>query len=166
MEDVDGTVLDFRRAYLVFTTNAGCSYDRRPLGFNAQEQRLLETPAADLEAVKRELRAVGLGEEFFGRITHFVLFKGLDQQSIRTILESQLAGLRQTSETRGLALVWADNLVSHLAAEWQPRFGVRCAATMLRHRIGEQLDLAETQGELKGISQIRLERPAAREKRD
>ncbi len=157
VEDVDGTVLDFRRAYLVFTTNAGCSYDRRPLGFNAQEQRLLETPAADLEAVKRELRAVGLGEEFFGRITHFVLFKGLDQQSIRTILESQLAGLRQTSETRGLALVWADNLVSHLAAEWQPRFGVRCAATMLRHRIGEQLDLAETQGELKGISQIRLD---------
>ena len=157
VEDVDGNVLAFRRAYIILTTNAGCSYDRRPLGFNAQEKRLPETPAADLEAVERELRAEGLGEEFFGRITHVVLFKGLDQQTLRTILESQLVGLRQTSETRGLALVWADDLISHLDAEWQPRFGVRCATTMLRHRIGEQLDLAETQGELKGISQIRLE---------
>jgi ATP-dependent Clp protease ATP-binding subunit ClpC len=157
VEDVDGNVLDFRRAYIIFTTNAGCTSERRPLGFNPQEQAPLETPAADPEAVKRELRAAGLADEFLGRLTHLILFKGLDRQSLRTILESQLESLRQTSETRGLKLVWSEDLVAHLAAEWQPRFGVRCATTMLRHRIGEQLDLAETQGELKGIRQIRLE---------
>jgi len=156
-EDVDGNLLDFRRAYIIFTTNAGCGLDRRPLGFSPADQGRSETPAVDPEAVRRELRAAGFGEEFLGRITHFVLFQGLERKSLQTILERQLDGLRQTSEARGYKLAWSDDLVSHLAAEWQPRFGVRCATTMLRHRLSEQLDLAETQGELKGVRQIRLE---------
>ncbi len=157
VEDVDGNTLDFRRAYIVFTTNAGCSYDHRQMGFRKPGAESVETPSLDLELLKRELRVLGLGEEFFGRITHFIAFKGLDRSAIGTIIEKQLKSLREVSETKGLRLSWSGDVVSHLAGEWQPRFGVRFATTILRHRIGEQLDLAEAQGELKGLKEIRLE---------
>jgi len=157
VEDVDSNVLDFRRAYIIFTTNAGCTYDHRQMGFRESEQDALETPSADLDALKRELLGVGLGEEFLGRISHFVLFRGLDRQSIRAIMQKQLESLRKMSETKGLELIWDDELLSHLTAEWQPRFGVRFATNILRHRLGEQLDLADAQGELKGARRIRLE---------
>ncbi|NQT13019.1 MAG: ATP-dependent Clp protease ATP-binding subunit, partial [Planctomycetes bacterium] len=32
-EDVDGNILDFRRSYIIFTTNAGCTYDHAGMGF-------------------------------------------------------------------------------------------------------------------------------------
>lgn len=157
VEDVDGNVLDFRRAYIIFTTNAGCSYDHRQMGFQKIHDEAVETPSADMASVRQVLLAIGLGEEFLGRITRYILFKGLNRPSIQTIIEKQLNALREGAEIKGLELIWGEDVTTHLAAEWQPRFGVRFATTILRHRIGEQLDLAEAQGELKGVKQIRLE---------
>ena len=45
----------------------------------------------------------------------------------------------------------------HLASSWQSQFGVRHLATILRNRIVEQLAVADAQGELKGVEEIRLE---------
>ena len=90
-------------------------------------------------------------------MTHTLLFKGLDAASIRTILGRQLEGLRKTSEVKGLQLTWGPELIEHLTAQWQPRFGVRFLSTILRHRIVEQLGVAEAQGELKGAKAIHLE---------
>lgn len=157
IDDVDGNVLDFRRAYIVFTSNAGCRYDHRTLGFSKTDAGPTDMPTVELEALKAELRALGLGEEFLGRITHFLLFQALDTNSIQTILGQQLGRLRDEAKERGLNLEWNDQLVAHLASEWQPRFGVRFATAILRNRIGEQMDIADAQGELKGANRIRIE---------
>jgi ATP-dependent Clp protease ATP-binding subunit ClpA len=155
IEDVDGNILDFRRSFIVFTTNAGCGSAQQVVGFGGQG-RGAAREAAEADPTQ-ELRALGVGEEFLGRMTHVVEFRQLDGDSIRTILERLLQSLRQASETRGLALTWSPSLVAYLAERWQPRFGVRFAAGMLRHRIGEQLDVAEAQGELRGIRSIHLD---------
>src|SRR5439155_19778740 len=98
VEDTDGNRLDFRRSFIIFTTNAGCVYDPHRLGFRGGDPDQPATPTADLDALKRELRSLGLGEEFLARMTHIPLFKGLDAASIREVLERQLVGLRKTSE--------------------------------------------------------------------
>ena len=46
-----------------------------------------QIPTADLDSLKRDLRALGLGEEFLGRMTHILLFRGLDRDSIEEILK-------------------------------------------------------------------------------
>jgi ATP-dependent Clp protease ATP-binding subunit ClpA len=157
VDDVDGNTLDFRRAFVVFTTNAGCVYDKAEVGFGGQTTTEGFVPQVDPKALKRDLHALGVGEEFLGRMTHILHFKGLDASSIRVILERQLAGLRKNSELHGLRLDWKPELIEHLASQWQPRFGVRLLTQILRNRIIEQLGIAEAQGELKGIEEIRLD---------
>ena len=119
-----------------------------------------------MEAVQTVINAlvvavVGL---ILARMTHILLFRGLDRDSIEEILRRQLEGLRKTSELKGLKLTWESDLILHLASQWQPRFGVRFLSTILRHRIVEQLGIADAQGELKGVKGIRLEVTKADEK--
>jgi len=158
VEDVDGNILDFGRAFVVFTTNAGCVYDKRqPIGYLPDQASVPVTPEVDEDRLKQELGAMGLGQEFLGRIGHFFLFNGLDQASIRTVVEGQIKKLQAMAEERNLSLSWSPKLVDHLASQWQPRFGVRHLATILLHRVAEQLSVAEAQGELREATEVRLE---------
>ncbi|MFH1764460.1 MAG: AAA family ATPase [Gemmatimonadota bacterium] len=156
-EDHDGNRLDFRRSFLVFTTNAGAVYrQEQAVGFDKARSTLVE-PRTDLELVKSQIRSMGLGEEFLGRVSHYFVFEGLTRDSVHLILESQLRQLERTAEERGFLLEWDDRIVQHLASAWQPRFGVRHLVAILRNRVVEQLSVADAQGELKGVKRIRLE---------
>ena len=157
-EDNDGNRLDFRRAYIVFTTNAGCTYDRQAsIGFaGAGEEPILASPSVDIEALKADLRQLGLGEEFLGRISHWFSFQGLTADAIVSVIQIQLERLRRVAKERGFVLTWEPAIVGYLASRWQPRFGVRHLTTILRNRIEEQLSVAEAQGDLKGVTTIRL----------
>ena len=154
LDDVDGNSLDFRRAFVVFTTNVGCRYESSALGF--QHGGTTVVPRVEVEDVRQGLRDLGLGEEFLGRIDHAVLFQGLDAQAMRVIFGRQLESLRRKAEARGYEMSWSDDLVEHLTRAWEPRFGVRFATAILGTRVGEQLDLADARGELEGTRRIRL----------
>ncbi|MGD2215754.1 MAG: AAA family ATPase [Gemmatimonadales bacterium] len=157
VEDNDGNFLDFRRAFIIFTTNAGCVYDRHQVGFDRSGEPAATSPRVDTEALKGELRALGLGEEFLGRISHWFNFQGLEVDSVEKIIELQLTRLQQTAAEMAYALAWDTDIVGYLSSQWQPRFGVRHLTTILRNRIEEQLSVADAQGELKGVSKIYLE---------
>ena len=158
-EDNDGNTLDFRRSFIIFTTNAGCIYEQKRIGFDGESGPI--QPRTDVEAVKSHIRAMGLGEEFLGRVGHFFVFNGLAADSIRVVIETQLGRLRETAEVRGYELEWQAEIVEHLASQWQPRFGVRHLVAILRNRIVEQLSVADAQGELSQVKKIRLETLAA-----
>jgi ATP-dependent Clp protease ATP-binding subunit ClpA len=76
---------------------------------------------------------------------------------VEIILQTQMEKLRNTAEMRGFQLFWNADVIHHLSAQWQPRFGVRHLLFILRNRILEQLSVADAQGELKGVMEIRLE---------
>jgi ATP-dependent Clp protease ATP-binding subunit ClpA len=101
---------------------------------------------------------MGLGEEFLGRIGHFFVFRGLQADSVQTILEAQLGRLAETAVERGFEhFEWGEDVVGHLVSQWQPRFGVRHLVAILKNRVVEQLSVAEAQGELNGVDTILLE---------
>ncbi len=156
LEDVDGNRLDFRRAFLIFSTNVGCTYDRRSIGFGETTDSRGISPSVEDEALAKGLRMAGFGEEFLGRLTHRFLFQGLSQEAVREILVARLEDLRETTEVRGLNLEWGPAVIEHLALQWQPRFGVRHLFTILHNRISEHVAIAEAQGELEGLAAIRL----------
>ncbi len=157
VEDVDGNLLDFRRSYIVMTTNLGCEYDRRSLGFATGDRAPPAVPRVDEEALRRELMATGLGPEFLGRIEHVFLFAGLEGDVVKQILARQLRDLRDLAEGQGLSLAWSSALVDHLVSQWQPRFGARHLGAVLRNRVTEQLGVAEAHGLLSGVRRIRLD---------
>ena len=157
VDDNDANLIDFRRSFIIFTTNAGCVYEEgRRIGFGESQSTEQVSPHADVEMVKDEMRRLGFGEEFLGRIGAFFVFHGLDPQASRTILERHLDRLHDMAELRGYELKWDADVIDYLASRWQPRFGVRHLITILRNRIVEQLSVADTQGELRGITTIRL----------
>jgi len=154
-EDTDGELLDFRRAFIIFTTNAGAVYDDKTIGFGTELGP--QAPTTDVDNVRSEIRRMGLGEEFLGRIGHFFVFHGLEADAVKQVLQTQLGGLAETAKERGFKLEWDEAVVGHLVYQWQPRFGVRHLVTILRNRVVEQLSVADAQGELKGVEKIRLE---------
>lgn len=159
-EDTDGNLLDFRRAFLVFTTNAGTQYDsKRVIGFHndvSTDRAGEAAPTVSVKAVKEDLLRRGYGEEFFGRQIDFIVFEALERRDVEVVLERQLASLKGTAELRGYDLTWESAVFKHLLSEWTPRFGARWVFNILRNRIVEQLALADAQGELLGVTQIRL----------
>jgi ATP-dependent Clp protease ATP-binding subunit ClpA len=155
IDDQEGNPLDFRRAFIVFTTNAGSVYHQKPIGFTA-EGGIDGGPTTDANRVRDELKTLGYPDEFLGRIRHTVVFRALDRAAIRLVIESQLAGLRESADVRGYVLEWDPALVEHLASEWQPRFGVRHLTLILRNRVVEQLSVLQAQNELQGVKHIRL----------
>jgi ATP-dependent Clp protease ATP-binding subunit ClpA len=155
-EDSDGNLLDFRRSFIIFTSNAGCTYEQATMGFDAAEPEK-QKPTVDEEALLTELRRrVGLDQAFLARISHKFFFQALDQEAIGRVLVIQLERLSQTAEIRGYRLTWEPQLIKHLASQWQPRFGVRFLTSMLHHRITEMLSVLEAQGTLAEVSAIRL----------
>jgi ATP-dependent Clp protease ATP-binding subunit ClpA len=159
--DSDSNLLDFRRSFIVFTSNSGCTYESgNPLGFAANAAGE-SSPTVSVRAVKEDLRRHGYGEEFLGRNIDYVVFEALEREEIRVVLRRELEGLSDTAELQGYVLEYGDDVIDHLLAEWQPRFGVRHLTNILRHRIVEQLAIAEVQGELQGVSRLRLERKPA-----
>lgn len=155
-EDNDGNILDFRRAFIIFTTNAGSVYDTKRIGFGGEADS--DTRAhTDIEALRNEIRRMGLGEEFLGRIGHFFVFEGLSDDAVNEIIDLQLARLRETAEVRGFSLAWDDDIVPYLTDQWEPRFGVRHLVSILRTRVIAPVSIADAQGELKDVDTIRLE---------
>ena len=157
VEDVDGNLLDFRRSFIVFTTNAGCAYDTpSSLGFLSGKQAV-ESPTVETEAMFNQLCTIGLGEEFFGRIEYICLFSALDSSAIQRVIQLQLESLRADAEEKGLQLDWDHGVVLKLGQQWKPRFGVRALQGILRNQIYTQLGIAESQGEMEGVTRVRLE---------
>jgi len=158
VQDTDGNILDFRRSFIVFTTNAGCTYDgeRRPTGFGAEMTAGRRAIKLTKESVFEGLRRRGCPEEFLGRFTHVFLFEPLDDKIGKDILRQGLEELTHLVERYGFQLEVDNTVVDHVLRLWNPRFGARHALTILKNRVIEHLGVADAQGELDGTTRIRL----------
>jgi len=157
VEDVDGNLLDFRRTFIIFTSNAGCVYEARPsLGFSHSGHESRTGPQVTLDSLWRDLRAMGLGEEFRNRIPHVFLFRALDSSTIRRVVALHMEHLARTTASRGLQVVWDEAVLSCLARFWDQRLGARNIKAIVRNAVEEQLKVAYAAGELEGIRRIQL----------
>jgi ATP-dependent Clp protease ATP-binding subunit ClpC len=165
VEDTDGNPLDFRRAFLIFTSNAGVTYGGasddvgfRPSG--ARAARTGPTAAAQVsrESVIDDLRRRGFPQEFLGRNFQWIMFRSLDVPHAREVLRRHLEELRTSAAARPVPLEvrWDPGIIDRLAADWEPQFGVRHLIMQLRNRVIGQLSGAESRGELEGITAVEL----------
>ncbi len=156
VQDTEGNWLDFRRSFVIFTTNVGCTYESGPeLGFLSGKQAV-EEPHAELVALRKELRAMGLGEEFLARMDHVFLFRALSEEATLEIIGKQLSGLRAEAEKQGFQLDWDEDLPRRVARRWTPRHGARALTHMLGDRVINQLKIAEIEGQLEGVERIHV----------
>jgi ATP-dependent Clp protease ATP-binding subunit ClpA len=165
-QDSEGHELDFRRCFVILTTNAGVTYhdpDRGRIVF-APPEASATLPQASTGDLQRDLLSTGLGQEFLGRVQHVFLFNGLHREHIRAVLERQLEELKKVAQVRGKELSWSPAVVDHLARIWeeQKNLGARYLTSLVRSHIIEQLNIAASLGELPPeVARICIDAPAS-----
>ncbi len=163
VDDVDGNPLDFRRAFLVFTSNAGVTYggSRFPIGFappTASGDAAGTSVAVSAETVMDDLRHHGFPQEFLGRGFQWFVFKSLTEEHGREILRRLLEGFRESLRERRppIELEWDADIIERLVKAWPAQFGARGLNDLLRNRVIGRLAVAEADKQLEGVTRIRL----------
>jgi ATP-dependent Clp protease ATP-binding subunit ClpA len=150
-QDSEGNELDFRRCFVVLTSNAGVTYQHGDrFGFPTKDNGAGAIPTVTQEDLDRDLRGTGLGQEFLARVQQVFLFQGLGQAAIEEILNRQLAQLRDLVRARGKDLVYSQSLIQHLTqqAARKPNLGVRYLLSLVRGTILDALNAALQAGEV------------------
>ncbi len=165
-QDSEGNDLDFRRCFVVLTSNAGVSYsdpERGSIVFNPTA-RASQAPSARTADLERDLLSTGLGQEFLGRVQHVFLFQGLSAEHVKRVLLKQLAELQTFAKVRGKELDWSAEVIDHLATLWQKQqnLGARYLSSLVRTHILDQLNIAASLGELDGgVGRVHITAPTA-----
>ena len=122
LTDAQGNVADFRHSIFILTSNLGTTMSPGlSVGFTSVSSAF--SPAAVQKAVVAALRP-----ELLNRIDRVVVFRPLDRQVMRKILQNELelAWQRRGLRTRQWAVEWEDSALEFLLTQgFRPELGAR-----------------------------------------
>ena len=134
LTDNNGRKADFRHVILIMTTNAGGrELTTKPMGFGDRSK--LSAEAASKPAVERLFTP-----EFRNRIDAWVVFKALEMDSVRLIVDKLVGELGGQLEDRGIAIELTAAARSWLAEHgYEPDFGARPMRRLIDEKIKRKL---------------------------
>jgi ATP-dependent Clp protease ATP-binding subunit ClpC len=136
LTDGKGRVVDFTNTILIATSNIGAEIIQ-------QELSAPEAAAKPYEELKGELMQVlrrHFRPEFLNRIDDIIVFRALDRDQIRQIVELQLERVRRTASGQGVTLEFDPSAIEHLAEiGFLPEFGARELRRQIRTLIETKL---------------------------
>jgi ATP-dependent Clp protease ATP-binding subunit ClpC len=153
LTDSWGHVVDFRNTVVILTSNVGTrTLKSAGLGFNPADQML------DYDKVKARL----LGEvkkvfnpEFINRLDDIIVFRSLDQGSIRQIVDIMTDRLNKRLAERHLKLHLSDEVKDFLAIEgYDSEYGARPMRRAIQKYLEDPLSMLIIQGGIKEGAEI------------
>ena len=131
LTDTNGRKVDFRNVILVMTSNAGAELtSRRSMGFTRQDH---STDA--MEAIKR-----GFSPEFRNRLDGIILFKSLDEEHVRSIVDKFLVQLQAQLDEKKVTLDVGDAARDWLVREgYDENMGARPMSRVIQEHIKKPL---------------------------
>jgi ATP-dependent Clp protease ATP-binding subunit ClpB len=128
LTDGHGRTVDFRNTIIIMTSNVGSEFI-----LDLEDDEQIEKRAR--EALRRTFRP-----EFLNRLDATLIFHKLDLETIRGILDVQLARMQPLLEQRDLRLELTESAKDHLAAKgYEPAYGARPLKRVLREELLEPL---------------------------
>ncbi len=128
--DAQGRTVNFENAIIVMTSNAGSVGRVGGLGFGKTEKD--QTQEKTMAALKEFLRP-----EFINRVDEIITFNHLTEENFLNIADIMLQELKDSLETRGLALSWDEALREYLVKR---AYSVTYGARNLRRTIQRSLE--------------------------
>lgn len=136
LTDGKGRVVDFTNTVLIATSNVGAEIIQ-------QELSAPEGAAKSYDELKSELMEIlrlHFRPEFLNRIDDIIVFRALDRDQIRQIVELQLDRVRRTASGQGVTLEFDPSVIEYLAeVGFQPEFGARELRRQIRTLIETKL---------------------------
>jgi ATP-dependent Clp protease ATP-binding subunit ClpC len=136
LTDGKGRVVDFTNTILIATSNVGAEIIQRELTAPEGSKRTYDQLKSELMTIlRRHFRP-----EFLNRIDDIIVFRALDRDQIKEIVDLQLARVRRTAAGQGVTLEFDPSVVEHLAEiGYQPEFGARELRRQIRTLIETKL---------------------------
>jgi len=128
--DGQGRTVDFRNTVLIMTSNIGSQ-------FILHEENAEQREAQVIEALRAHFRP-----EFLNRVDEIIIFDRLKRDEISTIVELQLARVRQRLAKQGLGLALTEAAKEHISEKgYDPVYGARPLKRVIQHLLLDPLSL-------------------------
>jgi ATP-dependent Clp protease ATP-binding subunit ClpA len=152
LTDNNGRKADFRNVVLILTTNAGArEMSAKSLGFGFGEAKVLDTSKAK-QSIERTFTP-----EFRNRLDGWVLFSGLDPETILKVVDKEVRLLQEALRDKRVKLEVSREARAWLAEHgYDPQFGARPMARLVDQSIKKKLAEAILFGDLRegGVAQV------------
>jgi ATP-dependent Clp protease ATP-binding subunit ClpC len=154
LTDSFGRHVDFRNAILIMTTNAGAEaiknesdFGFRKAGDDASYDSMKERVTERIEKVFRP--------EFLNRLDDLIIFRHLNKDDLKDVIDIELSKVRKRLAERGLKLILTDAAKEHVIRRGSNLdFGARPLRREIEQRIEDPLSEELLKGEFKGKDTI------------
>jgi len=158
--DNNGHTLDFRKSFIIFTSNLGCDYEGESsaLGFGGSKARKKKAiPKVDEKKLRAELKMMGYGPEFMARVHDVFFFEALKDDDIEKIVQNTVNNLNERIKEQGFVLETTPEFKTDVARKYTPRDGVRRIINQLQVGITRSLSQADLDGLLNNVKTVLLQ---------
>ena len=152
LTDGKGRTVNFRNTVVLMTSNIG-STEILAYG-NPDSSDAYEAMRAEvLEILKRSFRP-----EFLNRLDEIVVFRGLDREQLRCIVDFQVARVAERLEARGMSLQLTDAARDYLAdVGYDPTYGARPLKRTIQRELETELAKRIVAGELRDGMRVNVD---------
>ncbi len=161
LTDAKGRKVDFRNTIIVMTSNVGADLIKRDttLGFTPRGSEVSNSESAYVkmkEKVLGELKKT-FRPEFMNRIDSVVVFRALNKEEIRAIVDILMGRVRAQLIEQKITLEVDDEAKDLLAEKgWDPQFGARPLRRTIQNMIEDELAEQLLQGKIKQGSTVKV----------
>jgi ATP-dependent Clp protease ATP-binding subunit ClpC len=162
LSDARGHKVDFRNAIIIMTTNVGADMIQRQSNFgfslavdeaHEEAQAYKEMQKKLMEALKRNFRP-----EFINRLDAVTVFRSLNQEDIREIVQLELNKVNKRLEDNAIVLRGTDTALDYLAEEgYNKEMGARPLRRVIQRKIEDKLSDALLANEFKDGDKILID---------
>jgi len=157
LTDSFGRNIDFRNTVLIMTTNAGAEAIKNESAFGFQKVDNDASYDGMKERVKERIERV-FRPEFLNRIDDTIVFRYLNGEDLKLVIDIELSKVRNRLEDRGLKLVLTDAAKELIIkAGSNTDFGARPLRRAIENRVEDPLSEELLKGEFQGKDTITVD---------
>ncbi len=163
LSDAKGRKVDFRNTIIIMTSNVGSDLIRKDsrVGFQTAQDDVKNAEDAYKRMrlrVEDEMKRV-FRPEFLNRVDQSVVFRALQPEHIREIVDLELNDLRENLKSKEMSLAVSDALLDYLGQEgFDAVFGARPLRRIIQNQVEDPLSDALLQGTYEEGDTIRIDR--------
>ncbi len=154
--DTLGRRIDFRNTIIIMTSNIGAEKmnSTAALGFGTGKAEATAAKTAErlMEIAKRYFKP-----EFLNRVDDAIVFRQLDRDDLRRIVDIEVGKVAGRLKERGIELLMEDNVKDFIIQKgFQPEYGARPLRRAVERYIEDPLAEEILKGDLKDVKQMRV----------
>jgi len=151
LTDAKGRTVDFRNTIIIATSNIGANEILDYLRSTDKEKG----DWSKIEKNINDMLKTHLRPEFLNRIDDVVIFKPLEKEHIKAIVELQLDRVRRLLEAQKIKATFDESLIDAVANQpVEQEFGARPIKRVIQKMVENELAVKVLEGEIKENSQI------------